>query len=49
MIKEKLDILNLHDLFEDKYYGADLVAKPKPAIDLFKLCADKANENMKIV
>lgn len=40
IIKEKLDMLGLLDLFANKYYGADLVAKPKPAIDLFKHCAD---------
>lgn len=41
IIKTKLKILGVYELFQDKYFGADLVAKPKPAIDLFVHSAAK--------
>lgn len=41
IIKTKLEILGVYELFADKYFGADIVAKPKPATDLFEHCADK--------
>lgn len=45
IIQTKLQILAISHLFDGKYFGADLVAKPKPAPDLFKHCADKFNAN----
>lgn len=41
IIKTKLEILGVYELFRDKYFGADLVAKPKPATDLFAHSAAK--------
>lgn len=41
IIKTKLEILGVYHLFEDKYFGADIVAKPKPATDLFEHSANK--------
>lgn len=48
IIKTKLEILGVHHLFEGKYLGADMVAKPKPAIDLFeRLALDNRAEPQK--
>ena len=43
IIKTKLEILGVYHLFEGKYFGADMVAKPKPATDLFEHSAKKFN------
>lgn len=52
IIKTKLEILGVYHLFEEKYFGADIVAKPKPATDLFMHSADKfgaAYENCLVI
>lgn len=41
IIKTKLEILDVYHLFEDRYFGADIVTKPKPATDLFEHSANK--------
>ncbi|MGL1919756.1 MAG: HAD family phosphatase [Hyphomicrobiales bacterium] len=41
IIKTKLEILDIYGLFSERYFGADIVAKPKPATDLFEHAADK--------
>lgn len=43
MTRHKIEILGITHLFDDVIIGTDSVAKPKPAPDMFKLAADKAN------
>lgn len=41
--KAKIELLDIEHLFGDILLGIDSVALPKPAPDMFKLAADKAN------
>lgn len=42
-ITRKMDMLNIKHLFGENIIGADNVANAKPAPDMFKLAADRAN------